>query len=602
MPITYAEQTIEELDLVGHLTYLYTQARTRKRRIYDTWRRNYLLLCNRVWSDYRTASWMPSPTDSEIYPIISSVAAWMTDQGVVASISPACDPNNPVADYYSALAKDLQTIVESIWYADNWDKAVTLSIFDAALYGSGILKSVWDAGAEDGLGNAKLVRIDPFSFIPDPNASCIEDMEYCVEVRRMSYEEIQRRFPLAYDRVLSAAQRLSNSSDSDYDTRPSTYEAGQFPKANPGALPGGTGIYGLPGQSRRNANIETSGTIVYEFWLRENHVERIEDSPQHEKPDPINVYPDMIVSDDWRVVVMAAGIILMDEKASDLWGSGRHPYSKFEFDDIGEFWGIPLVSHLAPPQIAINRLLAAVQQNAELTGNPVFLDSAGSGISRTMLVNRPGQRITMDNSAAAQQFTPQWLTPPSVPQYVIDLIKFYIERMENISGLSTTNKGQSPPPRQSGSTTVSIQESGFVRIRSGLRNLQYALRTSVQLCCELITENYTTPRYISIVGPSGQQSSMSLAARHFYDPLSSGTTPFKYALMIDCGANNPTSRSSRIAEADTLFAMGAIDAQAVLNAHLFPNRQEIVARMQAAAATAAAQPRPPKRAAAGRKT
>jgi hypothetical protein len=163
----------------------------------------------------------------------------------------------------------------------------------------------------------------------------------------------------------------------------------------------------------------------------------------------------------------------------------------------------------------------------------------------------------------------------------LDLIKFWIDRMENISGLAQVSKGKNPPSRTPQSTTSSVQESGFVRIRRALRNLQYALREAAQLQCELICENYTTPRIVSIVGDSGEPTSLALAARHFYDPNKEGAQPFKYALQIDCGANNPTSRQSRIAEADTLFAMKAIDRDAVLDAHNYPDRAAIQSRMQA---------------------
>jgi len=47
------------------------------------------------------------------------------------------------------------------------------------------------------------------------------------------------------------------------------------------------------------------------------------------------------------------------------------------------------------------------------------------------------------------------------------------------------------------------------------------------------------------------------------------------------GSSNPTSRQARIAEADALLAMGAIDRQAVLMTHNFPHWQDIEQRMEA---------------------
>jgi hypothetical protein len=603
----------EDIQLSSELTSLYSLARTKKRRMYGMWRKNYLLMCNRAWSDFRASSWMPSPTDSEIYPIISGVAGWMTDQEVSASISASANPSSAYAQYLDKLALDLQNVYNANWTTLNFDRQVNLAIIDACLYGSGIFKSVWDSGYDEGMGQALLQRVDPWAIYPDPNATSLDDMQFIIEVKRLSFDEIERRFPLAYDAVIANYSHLQLGSVTDNDIRPQLGDSDTFPKANLGWTSGpgssslsGAMAYGLPGQSRK-AITQSAGILVYETWMRQNKVTKIEDTPQKEQPNDELLYPDHIVTDSWRVVIHAANTILFDEYADDLWTSGRHPYSKFEFDDIGEFWGMPLVSHLAPAQVAINRLLSSIQQNAELCGNPIFLESASAGISRTTIVNKPGQRLVMDGQNGGAATPPTWLNPPPLSQGIQDLIRFWIERMENISGLAQVSKGKQPAARTPASTTSSVQESGFVRIRRALRNLQYALREAAQLQCELICENYTTPRIVSVVGDSGEPTSLALASRHFYDPTKTGAEPFKYALQIDCGANNPTSRQSRISEADTLFAMAAIDREAVLDAHNYPERGAIKSRMDqaeqaAAQAGSAPKPGPGKRVRAGRQT
>lgn len=582
---------LKTLELTARLDQLYSQARMKKRRYYEEWRRNYLLVNNKMWSESRTANWMPSPTSSEIFPIISSLIAWMTDQSVIFSVSAAADPHTLYAQWLSTLSNDLENILQSVWLNNDEDTEVYLSLWDAALYGCGILKTVWDAGLNRGLGDAVFHRIDPWSFYPDPNATSMKDAQYFIEVQRLSFEEIERRFPLAYDELVAAEAFIAQGSSEDYDSRPNIYDAEQYPKANPGALPGSgstgalgpnanTSTFGRPGQGRRNYTI-TDGVIVHEYWIRENVVEPIEESPLKEKPNPNYEYPDPVVYDEWRVVVVASGVILMDEKVSDLWSTGRHPYTRYCFDDIGDFWGISLVSHLAPAQIAINRLLGVVQSNAELIGNPIFMEPEDSGINRTAIINRPGQRLRLKGGPNANpQNNPFWLTPPALPNFITDTIQFWINRMENISGLSQISKGQTPPPRTPSASVSATQESGFVRVRQAMRNLEDCLRIAGNLQAELITENYTTPRVVAIVGPDGEQSSLQLSARHFYEGSDEGTFPFRFSIFIDAGANNPTSRQSRIAEADTLFAMQAIDRTALLQAHNYPHWQEINSRME----------------------
>lgn len=577
-------QTVEDMELIAKLDSLYSQARTRRRRYHQEWRRNYLLTNNKMWSEWRNSNWMPSPTASEIYPILAALIAWMTDQSVTFSVSAASDPHTLYAQWLGKLAEDLETILQSNWHNHNMDDEIYLILWDAGIFGTGIMKTIWDAGAVDGLGDAMIRRVDPWAFYPDPNATSLKDAQFFVETQRLSFDEVQRRFPLAYDTLLSHDAMSTSTGTADFDERPTLFETTTAPKTNPGAMKGSTSTaYGLPGQSRQHS-VQTPGVIVHEYWIRENIAEPIEDSPQKEKPNPSFEYPDTIVHDEWRVVVEANGIILMDEKASDLWGSGRHPYQRFCFDDVGEFWGISIVSHLAPLQIAINRLLASLQQNAELIGNPIFMEPDDSGIARSAIVNRPGQRLRLKGGPNANPANnPFWLQPPNMPQFIQDLIQFCINRMENISGIGTAQKGNLPPARTPTSTVVATQESGFVRVRQGMRNLEECLRGAGNMLVELITENYTTPRVVAMVGEDGKQSSIQLAARHFYDPTSEGGLPFRFSILIDAGANNPTSRQSRIAEADTLFAMQAIDQQALLEAHNYPGKEGIIERMKAQA-------------------
>ena len=181
----------EDIQLSSELTSLYSLARTKKRRMYGMWRKNYLLMCNRAWSDFRASSWMPSPTDSEIYPIISGVAGWMTDQEVSASISASANPSSAYAQYLDKLALDLQNVYNANWTTLNFDRQVNLAIIDACLYGSGIFKSVWDSGYDEGMGQALLQRVDPWAIYPDPNATSLDDMQFIIEVKRLSFDEIE---------------------------------------------------------------------------------------------------------------------------------------------------------------------------------------------------------------------------------------------------------------------------------------------------------------------------------------------------------------------------------------------------------------------------
>ena len=76
---------------------------------------------------------------------------------------------------------------------------------------------------------------------------------------------------------------------------------------------------------------------------------------------------------------------------------------------------------------------------------------------------------------------------------------------------------------------------------------------------------------------------LALRARHFFVPNDEGADPLKFSIYVRAGSAMPISRAARIQEAETLFAMGALDPQAVLEAHDYPNREMILQRLNAMA-------------------
>jgi hypothetical protein len=590
--------------LTEKLMQLYNLARQEKKKHQANWRRNYLLTTNRQYSLDTQSPWTPNVTDSEIWPILSSRISWMTDQKITPLVAPAALPGDPFAQHLRTLADHMEQIFESEQKNQGWDREVVLALWDAAQYGAGIFKSVWDPGLEEGIGNIALKRVDVWNFYPDPNARDLETCTYMFEVEKMTFEQIQRRFPDADLESVEAAYLYGNRGDDI--VRPSLSSSSQYPLAFPGNLPGSSSTtWGLPGQSSRSTDqILGQGVNVYTAWLLENWEET------RETTDPTHGEVERVVYDQWRCVVYTGNVVLFDELATDLWEHARHPYTRYVDEEMGEFWPTPIVSHLAPCQVAINRLLASLQGNVELVGNPIFVDVADSGLSRTANVNRPGQKLTMNaKTANTQGQKPQWLEPPKMQNDVQNLVQFWISRMENISGLSGVQKGQQPKDRQAAQTMQATQEAGFVRIRGSVRNLERTLGESYRLLAHLIVQNFDVPRTMSIVGPDGQSSAIQLASKHFYSPSKLSPTldhkaaaalseigfrsginvlanvlepadPMKFSLLVMAGADNPTSRQARIAEADALAAMGMIDRPAVLEQHAFPHWQMIDQRMQ----------------------
>lgn len=547
-----------EFELVGAVRQLFFRARQARRPLVAQWQKNYRMLRTRTWVSGRP-EWMPAPEVPEIYPIVTSMVGWMTDQRPVLECTPAAVPQTQFYELVSQIAQDLQSALYSAWITQRWDSAVEQVLWDAWTYGTGIFKCVWDNALDKGIGNASMRRVDPFTWYPDPQGSSMETCNYFIEARTMSMQEVDRRWPGSADALMAGQME-------DIDVAPQRADFPQStPRAQPGAIsPATSPRYGSPGASRLNVNsVEAPGVTVFECWIREHEID-------DDDPDDILIY------DCWRVIVVAGNRVLMDERADELWEHARHPYVRYVAHETGELWGLSMVEMLAPAQLAINRLLAALQNQIELTGNPIFLEGARSGLQRQSFVNKPGTRHTVNENSKAE-----WLQPPPVHPMMKELITFYINEMERISGLSAITRGSAPQGRNSQGVLDSVQEASFVRIRLALRNLEYSLREVGELLSSLIVEYYDTPRFVAILGPDGEAMSRALKAKHFYVPGPNGETPFRYSLMVSAGSEQSTSPQARRSDAAQLLALGALDEQAVLEAFNWPNRKQVLARVNA---------------------
>ncbi len=555
-----------ESQYLNYLRTLFSQASKTKKPYINGWDRNWKMINNRYQSA-SSQSGAPQPRDSELYPILSSLVAWMTDQEPDVGFTPAVDPDSPYFTMISKVGNDLNNVFETTWLVEEYDAEYKIMLWDGFICGTGIIKSLWDNAAADGAGNAVVHRIDPYNFYPDPKARNIKQCEYMVETREMTYDQLCRMYP-------DTAYLLYEGGSDRTDRRPSAVSGGTGldaggPPSNLGFLPSGNGLWSGKSHSGGPPQALTSYT-VYEYWLKEN---TYDDFDLDEQSPGDNAY----AIPRWKCVVVCAGNILFEEWADDLWSHGCHPYNDWRFDDLGEFWGVSLVDHLAIPQLYINRLLTALQTNSELCGNPIMVEAANQGIARTNITNRPGERIQVNaNNQSAQ--LPRWMTPPSMPQQVMDLVNFWISRIENTAGINGMQKGQDPSQRVSNNTVSNVQEAAFVRIRSALTNLSWTYRGSAAKLASLISQNYTEARVMAIVGPNGAATSMFLRPFHFYDPSTDSSEPLKFIIRADAGSNQATSRQSRVAQANTLFAMGVVDDLYVLNTNGVRDAEELLQR------------------------
>lgn len=554
---------------------LYTRALMARRPLIAQWKKNYRVLNNKLWGP-RAESWMPAPEISEIWPVIASMTSWMTDQRPVVQVTPSAIPFSDYWDFYQQLSDDMNAILTATFTVNDLDAEIFRALWDVATYGVGYFKTVWEPWLADGLGDSVFRRVDPFNVYPDPNARSMNDLSYIIEAKLMTLNDAERAYP-------GARERLGyQGTGGDADVSPHRLDAeGNRPSTGP-LLPQNLPNYDTKRESTRGGigagASEVPMVLVLECWIRGFRTEKLPNGTTR-------------VIDDWRCIVTAGNRVLLDYAAADLNAYNKHPYDKVVLFDSGEWYGPALVEYLTSPQESINRILAAIEQNIMLMGNPQLIEDPRSQSRNKRLTNKPGQRIEANPSQVA------WMNPPQMqPQMAVQLLQYYQSKIETISGLSAMVRGFSNNGRNAQGVMDSLQDAAFVRIRASLRELERALRGCASKMVANIAEFYTEPRVLSMLGPDGDRTSRALRARHFYivDNSEEGErVPMRFNLLADAGSQMPTSKQARAAQAERLYALGAVDVLELLKAEQWPNYGQVAGRIMSQQAAAGQLGQPP---------
>lgn len=552
-------------DAFRRMRYLYARSKRDKDSLHERWRVFYTAVHEPKL--YRAAlpgsATLAKPRVNEIYPIASSMTGWVGDQRPTLFVSPGVD--NHSTDFFVAavpLAADLQNVLEYNLRTNKFEMELEKEAWDAITYGTAFNKITWDETLEDGAGDAVSRRVDPWFMYTDPLATSSDTCSFWIEKRVISrWEAVQRYGDIASDLP---------TGDIDTMARPSQTERTGTPRT-PLALTG---------------NIAGQPTI----WP-----DSATDYPQGwDDEDIVTVMESWYLDDEgWMFCPWGFDRTLAEPtRASEIYEHGRHPYSRWVWQETGEFWGPSLVDYLLNPQDALNDMLFHTVNNLRLAGDPIWLEDERAGTDRQSLRARPGMRVKKQPGGEVS-----WMVPPQLPPATLQMMQFWVNEMERISGLSGVARGQQPQGRQSQGMVESTQESGFVRVRSALRGLEFHMAEIGNLLASIITKEYTTPRMVAIVGPQGAQGIMALKEKHFYSsntlpanpdspdanlltPANLEDVPLKFTIWVESGSSLPTTKAQRAAQAQSLFAMGALDLQGLFEVLQIPGWQQILARIQ----------------------
>lgn len=293
-------------------------------------------------------------------------------------------------------------------------------------------------------GDVCVEVISPFEFFPDPLATSMESLEWCIEEKVRSMEYVRKHYP-------ETAEGRPFTPQPDADV-PSGLSLGRLTPDN---------LYG-------SSPATYEGVKVYEYWAK-----------------PCTMYPN-----GWHSI-WANDILLVEEEPVD-----PMPYVMFTSVQVpGQFFSRGVTSQLRGPQIELNMIRTQIAENAKRFGNPAIMSSRQAQVEYHGV---PGEHIEYDSTVS--DAVPAYLVPPTIPEYVENEIERIEKSIEEISGMHEVSRATVPAGVTAASAINLLQEADDTRLGPEIQALEKALSQAGTKILKLRARFNTDERTLRIAG------------------------------------------------------------------------------------------------------
>jgi hypothetical protein len=176
--------------------------------------------------------------------------------------------------------------------------------------------------------------------------------------------------------------------------------------------------------------------------------------------------------------------------------------------------------------------------NANLASNSIWRIPVGSEISNDDITNAPAS-IQREDLLMLKYGKRE--AAPEMPQYVMNLVRFMLEQIDDLAGLTNAAQGKIPPKaQQSTDTAMMMQEASGVRFRDAQHSLKSGMQRLGQQFQELVERFYTEPILVEIKNELGQKEAIPLIGSHLSETYRVEAKPGSMA------STSPTARLNTI--------------------------------------------------------
>lgn len=563
-------QDPEAQDTVKMAMKLFQKAKQHKDKYSRNWLHYYKMYRGDQWDGIRMPRFRQKEIVNMVFGAVNSGVALQTDARPKIAFIPT-EPSD------TEFAKVLNQLAEFDWESNNWLDTLTEVIIDAYLYGIGFSKQDYDPSAKHNQGSATYESEDPFYCFPDPEATKInsKDSEYFIVAKPVDTKRLKRQYPEFADEIKSDVNDFVHSSKTalnDFKLRVQATDRD------------------MPDLSQVDSyQSEGDMTLCIEMWQKPHDTKEVEVETGEVDQDgnPILTMELHKVYPQGRKIKIASGLLLEDGPLE--FDSQSFPFAKYVNRILPrEFYGISEVEQLESPQRVFNKLVNAALEVMNYMGNPIWVVSTDSGINPHKLVNRTGLVVEKSPGSEARREPGVQLSPSALA-----LIDRFEQYFNNVSGRTDVSQGQTPGSVTAASAIEQLQNASQTEIRQKQRNMDMYLRDVGRQYADIVLERYSAPRVIRVTGedesvqylkmhiataPDGQKKAVvhDMQTNTMKAYLING----QFDVRVNTGSSLPFTVAERESKVFALFDRGIIDASEVLDALEYPNREEILQRIQ----------------------
>jgi len=615
-PVGYTP-TPDEQKTIRLVDSLYKKAKLNRSKYDGKWLEYYKFFRGKQWREQRP-SYRHSEVINLVFESIQSTVPIQTD----ARPRMQFVPSNPLDTEFAEI---MNKVSESDWERGNWLEVLTEILYDSNFYGKGIGALEVDPTGDFGGPKIEFVSKDPFYQYPDPAAiDCNKKCKYWIESEPVDIEVLKKDYPKHAQYIKSDIVDLENGDKTNLD------KARYKSPVDNRAIMDNNGSYDL---TDRNQCLKITCYIAPENYEDEDNQgdrDPITDSNNasfanptigHSMGAPLEGVSGAQQPEEkkkcpnGRKIVVASGCLLFD---------GENPYDDKKFPYAGisnytlprEFWGISEVEQLMGPNKIYNKVISFTLDVMTLMGNPIWIVDTTAGVDADNLFNRPGLVVEKEPGSEVRREEGVALQP-----YILPLLDRVRQMFDGISGAKDITRPVEDNSVTAASAITAIQEAAQTRLRLKARHLDAFLQDLGQMYVERVMQFYSAPKIVRVIGNDSGfkyfkfhvedvldaegnpvmneygKPKKQAVVRNFTQNLETGkiaedleATSFEIHGQLDVrvstGSSLPFSKNEAGTKAMKLYTIapppggGVIDAEELLTALDYPNKEAVLQRMK----------------------